>query len=89
MHTNFGPWTTAICAHSPLGLSTFWKRRMKLLPKVCGGTVRMTRWTRGWLILTAVAACALPTLITGVVEPQLAVAGVKQAPPLPEPKPRM
>jgi hypothetical protein len=62
MNYSFGPWTTAMNSGSDAQLSTFWKKRITMLPIVRHSSAVVTR--RGRLLLTATAALALvlPTL---------------------------
>jgi hypothetical protein len=62
MKDSFGPWTTAIDTGSSAQLSTFWKRRLAMLPAVSHASLVVSR--RGRLLLAAAAAMtlALPTL---------------------------
>ena len=62
MNRSFGPWTTAMDSGSGAQLSTFWKKRMTMLPIVRRSSAVVTR--RGRLLLTAMATLALmlPTL---------------------------
>src|SRR5262249_19889145 len=61
MNNAFGPWSTAISTGADVQLSTFWIRRMAMLPALCESTPRTSR--RLYLLI-AVAAAALLTLPT-------------------------
>jgi hypothetical protein len=57
-----GPWTTAMHAGAAATLSTFWKRRMTMLPRVTRCEAALTGRTAVILLVCGIAACALPTL---------------------------
>jgi hypothetical protein len=62
MNHSFGPWTTAMNSGSSAQLSTFWKKRMTMLPIVRHSSAVVTRRSRLLLVATAVLALLLPTL---------------------------
>jgi hypothetical protein len=62
MNHSFEPWTTAMDSGSGAQLSTFWKKRMTMLPIVRHSSAEMTHRGRLILIATATFALMLPTL---------------------------
>ena len=62
MNRSFGPWTTAMDSGSGTQLSTFWKKRMTMLPIVRHSPAVVTRRARLLLMATAALALVLPTL---------------------------
>jgi hypothetical protein len=62
MNESFGPWSTAINAGSDLQLSTFWIRRMTMLPALNQTASRASRRALMLLAVAAAATLALPTL---------------------------
>jgi hypothetical protein len=65
MNTSFGPWTTAMNTGADVQLSTFWKRRMAMLPVLCESAPRTSRRLYLLLAVAAAATIALPTLSWG------------------------
>jgi len=62
MNHSFGPWTTAMDSGSGARLSTFWKKRMTMLPIVWHSSAIVTRRGRLLIMATATLALVLPTL---------------------------
>ena len=62
MNYSFGPWTTAMDSGSGGQLSTFWKKRMAMLPIVRHSPTIVTRRSRLLLTATATLALVLPTV---------------------------
>jgi hypothetical protein len=56
----FGPWATALDAQPGVRLSTFWQRRMAMLPILNGSAMAMSRGTRAWLVVLTIAVLATP-----------------------------
>ena len=65
MNTSFGPWSTAMSTGADVQLSTFWKRRMAMLPLLCESAPRTSRRLFLLIAVAAVATIALPTLFWG------------------------
>src|SRR5437879_5626449 len=61
MSTNFGPWSTALSDTSTPQLSTFWKRRLAMLPVLRRNHALPTRRALLALAVLAAGACAIPT----------------------------
>src|SRR6185369_5537180 len=64
MSQEFGPWSTAMSDPSVTQLSTFWKRRMAMLPVLSRSRWQPSRRTVWGLLLVGLAACAVPTVWT-------------------------
>src|SRR5436305_987248 len=83
MRRSFGPWSTSLGEGSQPALSTFWRRRLSLLPAVrrSGPTVSRRELLR--LGAAGAALAALPTLrLASALEPaSLADDAGKAAPP--------
>ncbi len=62
MNIQFGPWTTAIDTGSTAQLSSFWKRRLAMLPRLRNCPRSCSRCAVLLLISLTVAALALPNL---------------------------
>jgi hypothetical protein len=60
--TSFGPWSTSIGTGTDQQLSTFWKRRLAMLPTVTQSASRVTRRAVAFLAVLALIALALPML---------------------------
>jgi hypothetical protein len=58
----FGPWATTLDPESRAGLSTFWKRRMAMLPHTKKSIPQLSRRVSAVLVAVAVCAVALPTV---------------------------
>ena len=62
MNTSFGPWTTAADTGSVANLSTFWKRRLAMIPVTYRSSARLGGRVVVILLTAAVLVWALPTL---------------------------
>lgn len=62
MPSSFGPWATSMSTGSHVELSTFWKRRMNMLPKIARLSTKLSHRARLVLVLCSVALFAMPTL---------------------------
>jgi len=62
MNTSFGPWTTAADTGSVTNLSTFWKRRLAMLPVTYRSSARLGGRVVLVLFTAAALVWALPTL---------------------------
>ena len=62
MTKNLGPWTTAASAGSTAHLSTFWKRRLAMLPAAHRSSNRLGGRVVLFLLVAAALLWALPTL---------------------------
>jgi hypothetical protein len=71
MKTSFGPWSIAITTGANQQLSTFWKRRLAMLPSLNRSVSRAAGRTWLFLIAVGVIAVALPTAHT-VTQPRIA-----------------
>jgi Protein of unknown function (DUF3738) len=58
----FGPWATALSAPGEARLSTFWTRRMAMLPQLGRGLPALSRRGRCGLLMLAMIALAMPSL---------------------------
>jgi hypothetical protein len=65
MNNSFGPWSTAMNTGADVQLSTFWKRRMAMLPVLCESAPRTSRRVMLLIVVPAAATIALPTLFWG------------------------
>jgi hypothetical protein len=65
MNNTFGPWSTAMSTGADVQLSTFWKRRMSMLPALNQTASRASRRALVLLGVAAAATLALPTLQWG------------------------
>ena len=74
MSRTFGPWTTAIDSGSSVALSAFWKKRLRMLPRLSNDSPCVSAGSR--VLLAAVGSLALgwPTLY-------LSSAAVAESPP--------
>lgn len=61
MRTSFGPWATAIHCGTNAQLSTFWRRRLRMLLPTSQSRLRLGPRTTAWLVVLGVLACGLPT----------------------------
>ena len=66
MTTNFGPWATAASAGSKAHLSTFWKRRLRMLPATHASRGPLGRRAILFLAIGATSVWVLPTLRSAV-----------------------
>ena len=66
----FGPWATAPSAPGEARLSTFWSRRMAMLPQLGGSRPSLSRRGRFGLIMLAMLGFALPMLRGTSAAPQ-------------------
>jgi hypothetical protein len=62
MNRSFGPWSTAMDTGAHPELSTFWKRRLAMLPLLGQTASRVSRRAVLTLVVLAVVALLLPTL---------------------------
>jgi len=62
MPQEFGPWSTAMSDPSVTQLSTFWKRRMGMLPVLSRSRWQPSRRTAWGLLFLGLTACAVPTV---------------------------
>lgn len=62
MSQEFGPWSTAMSDPSVTQLSTFWKRRMAMLPVLNRSRWQPSRRTAWGLLFLGLTACAVPTV---------------------------
>jgi hypothetical protein len=70
MASSFGPWATSMSTGNRVRLSTFWKRRMNMLPKIARlqpGSPSRGRWC---LIVLSLALFALPTWFVDAQTPE-------------------
>src|SRR5664279_2476183 len=58
---DFGPWATMFDTGPRARLSTFWKRRMAMLPSTAGAEKRVSRRVGFVVLLVAIAALSAPT----------------------------
>src|SRR4051794_5401700 len=58
----FGPWATMFDTGPRARLSTFWKRRMAMLPSTASAEKKLSRRVRFLLLLSACAALSAPTV---------------------------
>src|SRR5262245_13466604 len=65
MNDSFGPWSTAMSTGADVQLSTFWKRRMTMLPELSRSASRTSRRALLLIALAAAALLTLPTLYWG------------------------
>jgi Spy/CpxP family protein refolding chaperone len=80
MNKNFGPWTTAASTGSAAHLSTFWKKRLTMLPATFQSNARLGGRTVFALLLAGATVWALPTLYSAPPDAQQrAVEEVKPA----------
>jgi hypothetical protein len=66
----FGPWATALSAPNVARLSTFWSRRMALLPQLDRGLPALSRRGRCVLVVLAMTALSMPSLRGTSAAPQ-------------------
>jgi len=69
----FGPWATTLDADTSAGLSTFWKKRMAMLPVAAKGS-RLSRRAAWSLLVSGCVVVAVPTLVSGDDAPELPTA---------------
>jgi len=62
MNSTFGPWATAASAGLKAHLSTFWKKRLAMLPAAHRSSTRLRGRVALSLLMTAAMVWALPTL---------------------------
>ena len=65
MNNCFGPWSTAMNTGADVQLSTFWRRRMMMLPELSRSATRTSRRALLLIAVAAAAMLALPTLHWG------------------------
>ena len=66
----FGPWATALSTPGEARLTTFWSRRMAMLPQLGRSRPALSRRGRCGLLMLAILSLAMPTLRGTSVAPQ-------------------
>lgn len=70
MPASFGPWATSMSPGNQVELSTFWKRRMNMLPRIARQNSGSPRTGRLLLIVCSAVLFALPTLLVKAQSPE-------------------